>query len=248
MSTRLAQKTSLEMKISDPSAVMLCDELVILKDLLPLSAAHVIELGCGNAEKTRILVRDGQVASILALEVDTIQHEKNLHIRDLPTVSFSLGGAEAIPAPDASCDIILMFKSLHHVPLDKMDQAMMELNRVLRPGGVAYLSEPVYAGEFNQILHLFHDEKRVREAAFAAIQRAVQEGAFELVVQRFFNTPAHFDSFAQFEEQILQVTHTQHQIAADLHERIRNAFMRHKTVEGVNFHNPIRVDLLRKAS
>ena len=84
MSTCFVQKTSPDMKISDPSAVMLCDEFVILKDLLPLSAAHIIELGCGKAEKTRMLARDGQVASILALEVDAIQHEKNLHIRDLP--------------------------------------------------------------------------------------------------------------------------------------------------------------------
>ena len=44
-----------------------------------------------------------------------------------------------------------------------------EIARVLKPGGVAYLSEPVYAVRFNDILKLFHDERVVREADFDAV-------------------------------------------------------------------------------
>ena len=179
-----------------------------MKSLLPLGGAHVLELGCGKAEQTRAIAQEGQVASIVALEVDEIQHARNLQIRDLPNVSFSVGGAEEIPVADASYDIVLMFKSLHHVPVDKMDQALAEIRRVLKPGGLAYLSEPVYAGEFNDILRLFHDEKTVREAAFAAIQRAVHGGTLELVSQTFFSAPGHFDDFEQFEEQVLKVNTT----------------------------------------
>lgn len=247
MSTTLAQKISPEMSISDPSADRVCDEYEIVKSLLPLSSARVLELGCGKAEKTRAIAQGGQVASITALEVDEIQHAKNLQIGDLPNVSFRLGGAEAIPAADASFDIVLMFKSLHHVPMDKMNQALAEIHRVLKPGGLAYLSEPVYAGEFNDILRLFHDEKTVREVAFAAIQRAVHDGALELVGQTFFSTPGHFDDFEQFEEQILKVTHTQHHLSPALYAEVRDAFMRRMTPQGFNFGQPIRVDLLRKA-
>jgi len=235
-------------QISDPSADRVCDEYVIVKSLLPLAGAHVLELGCGRAEKTRAIAQGGQVASITALEVDEIQHAKNLQIGDLPNVSFCLGGAEAIPAADASYDIVLMFKSLHHVPVDKVDQALAEIRRVLKPGGLAYLSEPVYAGEFNEILRLFHDEKAVREAAFAAIQRAVHGGTLELVSQTFFNTPGHFDDFEQFEEQVLKVTHTHHQLSPEVYEAVRAAFMRHMTPHGVDFQHPVRVDLLRRGT
>ena len=238
--------SSPEMKISDPSADQVCDEHLIVERLLPLRGAHVLELGCGKAEKTRAIAHGGQVVSITALEVDEIQHAKNLQISDLPTVSFSVGGAEAIPAADASVDIVLMFKSLHHVPMDKLDQALAEIRRVLKPGGLAYLSEPVFAGEFNDILRLFHDEKTVREAAFAAIQRAVHGGTLELAGQTFFNTRRHFDDFAQFEEQVLKVTHTQHRLSPDVYESVRVAFMRHMTPHGADFQQPIRVDLLRK--
>jgi ubiquinone/menaquinone biosynthesis C-methylase UbiE len=240
--------SSPEMKISDPSADRVCDEDAIVKSLLPLSGAHVLELGCGKAEKTRAIAQGGQVASITALEVDAIQHARNLQIGDLPNVSFSVGGAEAIPAADASVDVVLMFKSLHHVPMDKVDQALAEMRRVLKPGGLAYLSEPVFAGDFNDILRLFHDEKTVREAAFAAIQRAVHGGTLELVSQTFFNTRRHFDDFEQFEEQVLKVTHTQHRLSPEMYEAVRVAFMRHMTPQGVDFQQPIRVDLLRTTS
>jgi ubiquinone/menaquinone biosynthesis C-methylase UbiE len=236
------------MRISDPSAERVCDEYVIVKGLLSLSGAHVLELGCGKAEKTRAIAQGGQVASITALEVDEIQQGKNLQIGDRLDVVFRLGAAEAIPAVDASFDIVLMFKSLHHVPIDKMDQALSEIRRVLKPGGLAYLSEPVYSGEFNDILRLFHDEKTVREAAFAAIQRAVHGGTLELVGQTFFNTPGHFDDFEQFEEQVLKVTHTHHQLSLETYEAVRVAFMRHMTPQGVDFRNPMRVDLLSRAS
>jgi ubiquinone/menaquinone biosynthesis C-methylase UbiE len=235
------------MKISDFSADRLCDEFEIVKTL-PLRDAHVLELGCGKAEKTRAVAQGGEIASITAMEVDEIQHARNLQIGDLSNVRFCLGGAEAIPAPDASFDIVLMFKSLHHVPVDKMDQALAEIRRVLKPGGLAYLSEPVYSGEFNKILCLFHDEKAVREAAFDAIQRVVRSGSLELVCQTFFNTPGHFDDFEQFEDKVLKVTHTQHRLSAEVYEAVRAAFARHMTPQGCNFQNPIRVDLLRKST
>lgn len=110
-----------------------------------------------------MLAETGRAREILALEVDAIQHALNLAAPALPNVQFAQGGAEAIPAPDASFDIVLMFKSLHHVPVALMGQALREISRVLRPGGVAWISEPVYAGDFNDILRLFHDEKEVRK-------------------------------------------------------------------------------------
>ena len=87
----------------------------------------MLELGCGRAEKTRTLAESGRPKAIIALEVDTIQHARNLEITDLPQVSFRQGGAEAIPADDASADIVIMFKSLHHVPVEHMDQALKEI-------------------------------------------------------------------------------------------------------------------------
>ncbi len=235
------------MRISDPHADLLCDESEIYQSLLPLKGANVLELGCGGADKTLAIARSCAVAAITAMEVDDIQHAKNLALAGLPAnVRFCKGGAEAIPAEEASVDIVLMFKSLHHVPVELMPQAMKEIRRVLKPGGLAYLSEPVYAGDFNDILRMFHDEKIWREAAFAAVEQAVQSGMFELVCQRFFNTPGHYDSFEQFETRMLKATHTRHELSPELYRAVREKFMGRMTAQGADFRNPLRVDLLRK--
>ena len=130
------------MKIADPSQTTLVNEVKLMLEALPFDGARVLELGCGRAEKTRTLAETGRPREIVALEVDAIQHAKNLQIADLPIVRFAQGGAEAIPAADASFDIVIMFKSLHHVPVAHMDAALDEIARVLRPGGVVVLTVP----------------------------------------------------------------------------------------------------------
>lgn len=232
------------MRIADPKTDLAANEGAILDQLLHLRGATVLELGCGKAEKTRIVAQ--QAASVLALEVDQTQLAKNLAITDLPNVHFAHGGAEQIPAPAANFDIVLMFKSLHHVPIALMDSAFAEIRRVLKPGGVAYISEPVFAGDFNEVLKLFHDESVVREAAFAAEQRAVASGKLALQSQTFFLQPMHFADFAQFEAQVLKVTHTEHKLSAETYDRVRAKFNSYMTREGATFHMPIRVDLLQK--
>lgn len=234
------------MKIADSSPAPVLNEVKLMLDRLPFDGARVLELGCGRAEKTRLLAETGRPREIIALEVDQIQHAKNLQANDLPTVCFAQGGAEAIPAEDASVDIVLMFKSLHHVPVDLMDQALGEIARVLRPGGLAWISEPVYAGDLNEVFRLFHDEKVVREAAFAATCRAVSAGCLELQEQLFFNTRSFFESFEQFDSRMIRVTHSNHQLSPELYAAVRERFNSFMTPEGATFINPQRVDLLVK--
>jgi len=236
------------MKLSEANITRSCPEREILNELLELDGKHILELGCGRAELTRLIATEGAGRSIAALEVDSIQHGLNRKISDLPNVEFVMAGAEAIPYADASFDVAFMFKSLHHVPLELMDKAMAELHRVLKPGGLAYISEPVFAGAFNDILRLFHDEEQVRLAAFAAVKRAVESGLFELASETFFLAPMHFDDFADFEHKVLNVTHSDHRLSPELHEQVWAKFATHMTREGANFVMPIRVDLLRKGT
>lgn len=234
------------MKIADPTATTVVNEVQLMLGELPLDGARVVELGCGKAEKTRTLAQSGRVREIIALEVDRIQHEKNLRITDLPNVRFAAGGAEAIPAADASVDIVLMFKSLHHVPVELMDQALREIARVLRPGGLAWISEPVFAGDLNEVMRLFHDEKTVREAAFAAVGKAVDSGLLQLERQLFFSTRSHFDDFEQFDQRMIQVTHSDHRLSPERYDEVRRRFAAHLTPAGATFYPPQRVDLLKK--
>jgi ubiquinone/menaquinone biosynthesis C-methylase UbiE len=234
------------MFIEGPAQQPIQNEFDVLTSRLPLAGARLLELGCGAAEKTRQIAECGGVAAVVAAEVDQIQHRKNLQVSDLPQVEFKSYGAEAIEEPDESFDVVLMFKSLHHVPVPLMDTALAEIRRVLKPGGFAYISEPVYAGTFNEVIRLFNDEATVRRAAFAAVERAVQAGALDLVEQVFFKNVVKLQSFAQFEQGVLNVTHSDFAMTPERLEQVRAEFERHHGEQGYVFEIPNRVDLLRK--
>ena len=234
------------MQIKGPEESKIETEFDVLSRLLTFEGASVLELGCGAAEKTRQIAEQTAVAEIVASEVDPIQHAKNLEVEDLPKVVFESFGAEKIAEPDNQFYIVLMFKSLHHVPGPAMDDAMSEIHRVLKPGGLAYISEPVFAGSLNEVIRLFHDESSVRLAAFEAVVRAVDSKLLELVEEVFFTNVFELKHFGQFEAGVLNVTHTDHDLTPDLLSRVKEKFESYRGDDGYRFTAPHRVDLLRK--
>jgi SAM-dependent methyltransferase len=139
-----------------------------------------------------------------------------------------------------------MLKSLHHVPPELMSLAMSEIRRVLKPGGLAWFSEPVYTGPFNELMSLIHDEKRVRELAFEAIRSLAGSEHMQLKAELFFHVPGVYADWSQFEERFLQVTHTRLEIGPERYERIQRLFLSHMGEDGAYFLKPHRADLLQK--
>ena len=225
---------------------IVADEVALLASLVPLDGARVVELGCGKAEFARRLAERTPVASVTALEVDAIQHRENAAGERPPRLEFAFGGAEEIALPDASVDGIVMMKSLHHVPMDSLDRALREIARVLKPGGWLYVSEPVFAGELNDVVKLFHDEERVRAAAYDAVKRAMRDGVLREEREIHFMAPVAFRDFADFEQKTIRATHTHHHLSDELLARVRAQFERHMTPEGAKFIRPMRVNLLRR--
>ncbi|HRN77279.1 class I SAM-dependent methyltransferase [Ottowia sp.] len=222
------------------------DELVILNELVPLGRQQVIELGCGGARLLRDLLRRFPDAQATGLEVDAVQHAKNL-AAPAERLRFIAAGAEAIPLPDEAFDLALMLKSLHHVPMARMDRALAEIRRVLKPGAHLYVSEPVYAGALNEITRLFNDEGEVRAAAQAALDRALAVDGWERVAELHFEVPVHYADFADFERRMLDVTYAERHLGGDLRQRVRVRFEAHVGPGGAHFTRPMFVRLLRRS-
>ena len=221
------------------------DELGLLDGLVDLARhPRVIELGCGAAQLSRRLLERFEGAEVTALEVDERQHAKNL-ASPQPRLTFVAAGAQAIPFEAGRFDLALMLKSLHHVPLDLLDAALAEVHRVLCPGGLLYVSEPVFAGALNEVMRLFHDEQVVRAAALAALHRAIASGAWEAVSETFFDVPVHYRDFAEFEQRMIGVTYQNHRLDAATLAAVRARFEPHMGADGAHFVRPMRVNLLR---
>ena len=221
------------------------NELDVLEALVPLDGQDIVELGCGAAVLARALLRRHPDSRVTGIEVDERQHAKNL-ASPQPGLRFLAGVAQAVPCPDATFDLALMLKSLHHVPIDAMAQALDEAWRVLRPGGRLYVSEPVYAGALNDVIRLFNEERVVRAAAQAALDGALATGRWEQMAERRFELPAHYADFADFERQSIGVTFADRHLDAAQLAAVRAAFEAHMGPDGADFTRPMHVRLLRR--
>lgn len=221
------------------------DELTVLAEIVPLQSLKIIELGCGNARLARKLLQQHSGCWVVGLEVDQIQHTRNLAAPQ-DRLMFVEAGAEAIPFSDASFDLALMLKSLHHVPLAEMPRALDEVARVLRPGGYLYVSEPVYDGALNELIKLFNDEGVVRAAAQAAVDQAVTGSKWEQVEERRFDMPVRFRDFSDFEQRLMRPSFADHQLYEAIIDKVRAAFAPYCKPEGANFTRPMHVRLLRR--
>jgi SAM-dependent methyltransferase len=228
--------------INNPSVID--DELDVLADLIALNKRDIIELGCGAAHLARSLLNRFPDSKITGLEVDERQHAKNL-ASSQPGLSFVASGAQAIPFANASFDIAMMLKSLHHVPMPLLAQALAEVGRVLRPRGYLYVSEPVYTGPFNEIIRLFNDEGVVRAAAQAAVDAILITGIWEQVAERRFEMPVGFKDFDDFERCMMHPTFADHRIDDAKLATVRATFELHLDAGGARFQRPMHVRLLR---
>jgi ubiquinone/menaquinone biosynthesis C-methylase UbiE len=233
----------------DPDQLPLVkDELDVLHEMVSLQAQRVIELGCGNARLARGLVQKFAACQYTGLEVDATQHAKNL-AQPQANMTFIAAGAQSIPLADACFDLALMLKSLHHVPLDAMDEALVEVARVVKPGGLLYVSEPIYAGALNEIVRIYNDEGVVRQAAQEALDRALSQGThWQAVGERRFAQPTHYTSFDEFAKRMLYPTFADHGITDDVVARVQQAFMPHCSAQGASFVRPMHVRLLRRVA
>ena len=232
--------------------ILIGDELGVLADLVPLQRGlDLVELGCGNARLGISLLQRYPACSLAGLEVDAVQHAKNLARRPpelAERLHFLPDSATAIPFPDGRFDGALMLKSLHHVPIAEMPKALAEVHRVLKPGGWLYVSEPVYAGALNDIVKLYNDEGSVRAAAQAALDEALRTGAWQQAAERRFDMPAHFTDWGNFEQRMLYPSFADHQITEALRQQVKAAFDPHCGTDGAHFTRPMHVRLLQTPS
>ncbi|MEV0641543.1 methyltransferase domain-containing protein [Streptomyces sp. NPDC050619] len=124
----------------------------VLRRLLPDAPARVLDVGGGSGVHAQWLARDGY-------EVDLVDPVP-LHLEQaarLPGVTARPGDARALPAADASYDVVLLLGPLYHLP-ERPDRvrALAEAHRVVRPGGLVVAAT---INRFAQLHDLLREER-----------------------------------------------------------------------------------------
>jgi SAM-dependent methyltransferase len=107
-----------------------------LKKYLP-PPARVLEGGCGKGQWVRSLAELGYEAYGIDFAAETIERSH----KQWPHLYLAVGDLRAMMFKDASFDGIISLGAVEH-DKDGPQAALMEMNRVLKPGGLLYCTVP----------------------------------------------------------------------------------------------------------
>jgi SAM-dependent methyltransferase len=200
----------------------------VLAEMVPLSGRTVVDVGCGDGAFVRQLRAAG--ADALGVDVSVARA-----LEADPGGRYLEGGAEALPLADASVDVAVLMRSLHHVP--DPDAAFPELRRVVRD--LVYVAEPLPTGNFFELMLPVDDETVVRAAAQAAIARAA---GFERIGSVEYDITIAFDAFEAFRAMLIANDPDRAERFAEVEAHLRERF------RSGPYDAPMRADLLRVVS
>ncbi len=147
-----------------------------------------------------------------------------------------------------SIDGVFFNKSLHHVPVNLMDAALIEAVRVLKPEtGFLFVHEPLLTGTLSPLCKPFHDETEVRTLAYEALKRTAKP-RFEQARELIYSSIVRYANFDAFLEQWTGKSFNDIQADQVDTPEVRALFEAGRTDDGYAFTAPQRVNLYRGSS
>jgi ubiquinone/menaquinone biosynthesis C-methylase UbiE len=101
-------------------------------------AMHIADVGCGAGTQTRLWAARGHIAHGADINAALIDLARQRAAQDRLAVEFSVASATGLPWADASMDVCIAPELLEHVA--DWTACIEQFVRVLKPGGVLYLS------------------------------------------------------------------------------------------------------------
>jgi SAM-dependent methyltransferase len=210
----------------------------LLATIGPVQGLRAIDIGCGEGQMTRALAALGAQAT----GYDPFIAEAAPAAHGAGSFRLAEAAADAIPEPDHAADLVLFVFSLHHVPGAKLEGALTEARRLLRPSGRLYVAEPLAQGPHQYIMELFHDETAVRKAAAGALARFARPYFATDRIATYTDVRSYSDFDAFSGRMIANMRFNGYTREAVLAPAVRRRFDETCAVHGGKFDQPVRID------
>ena len=107
---------------------------------IDLTGKIIMDGGCGSGYSTKLILDEFHPSHILA--IDYMPEQINLAQKRNLKVDFKVGDLTRIDSADRTFDAVFIFGVLHHIP--EWRNALLQISRVLKSGGVLLVEEPKY--------------------------------------------------------------------------------------------------------
>ncbi len=219
----------------------------VMREYLPLKGKRVADIGCGDGSLARFMAREG--ARVTGIEPSERRLASARAAEPAGDEDYHQGVAEDLPFEDGSLDAAIFFNALHHVPVEGQGRALEEAARVVRPGGLVYVQEPLAAGPHFELVRPIEDETHVRAEAEKAIKATVAAGLLVQDLELVYEAPYRVVDFDAFKAGVIAVDEGRRPRFEAMEEDLRTAFeaLAERRDDGFWLFQPARLNLLRKA-
>ena len=103
-----------------------------------VSGKDILDIACGEGYGSNLMAASARSVAGVDIDEQTIVRAKEKYKKE--NLSFLAGSVVHIPYPDANFDVVISFETIEHH--DEHEKMMQEIKRVLRPGGILFISSP----------------------------------------------------------------------------------------------------------
>ncbi len=150
----------------------------------PLKGKSLLDIGCGRGQLSRALSKRGATMT----GVDPQEVIVQIARENVPDATFEQAGGQSLPFADNTFDGAVMLNSLHHVPEDVLDAGLAEAMRVVKPGGVYLILEPLARGGYQEVFAPIDDETDIRAMALDKLKAFIDRTGTQVALRAEYET------------------------------------------------------------